>query len=369
LKIKDYWQFILEKSRSEISVILLVVTANSGATPGKAGFKMAAAADGGLAGSIGGGKLEYDLVEDARALLCRADPAPLLRRLRLEDDGSPEANGMICGGEQSVLLYPLRPADSSTIERILAAIQANAAGAWSITNSGMLWMGEAGTSGILPENNTRQAELLPPGRIEPRDARPDAGSGSSRAEDESVAVAVLYQERIEPRDTLYIAGGGHVSLALSELMSLLEWRIVILDDRPEVDTLKHNRWADVKIITPFAEIARHIPPGDKSWAVIMTPSHRADEIVLRQLVRLPLRYLGMMASRAKAAEILEHLRGDGVAEEQLQRVCTPVGLPISSHTPAEIAVSIAAQLIQIRNQTTTKPDHRQGSAADPHHSF
>ena len=148
-----------------------------------------------------------------------------------------------------------------------------------------------------------------------------------------LAAGLLYHEALAQRDTLYIIGGGHVSLALSQLMSLLEWRIVVFDDRPEVSTMKANHWADSKIVTPFSEVARLIPPGDKSWAIIMTPSHRADEIVLRSWLRLQLRYLGMMASRHKAAEILSHLRAEGIAEEQLQRVYTPVGLPIASHTP------------------------------------
>lgn len=323
MKINEYWQFVLDKAAADLPVVLLIVTAHHGATPGKTGFKMAAAADGGLAGSIGGGKLEYDLVEEARRLLRMPRPAPVLRHLHLADDGSPAANGMICGGQVSILLYPLRVEDRPVIERILAAHSAAAAGAWSITQAGMVWREESGPSRDQQEGD--------PG-----------------------APAVLYPEQILPRDTLYILGGGHVSLALSQLMSLLEWRIVVLDDRAAVDTLERNRWADEKIVTPFAEVARHLQPGEKSWAVIMTPSHRADEEVLRQLVRLPLRYLGMMASRAKAAEILARLRAEGLEEALLQRVCTPVGLPIASHTPAEIAVSIAAQLIQIRNHTPVR---------------
>ena len=315
-----FWKYIHDKMGAGTPVVLLVVTAHSGATPGKTGFKMAAALDGGLAGSIGGGKLEYDLVEEARALLRVENRAPMLRRLRLEDDGEPDANGMICGGEQTVLLYPVRAADLPVIDKIITDLTAGTAETWSITGAGMVWHEQAGSAGTLPGDN----------------ALPDR---------------VLYQEWISPRDTLYIIGGGHVSLALSQVMSLLEWRIVVLDDRPEVDTLKKNHWADSKIITPFTELTGHIPPGEKSWAVIMTPSHLADEVVLRQLVRLPLRYLGMMASGAKAADILARLQAEGIPAGLLARVCTPVGLPIASHTPAEIAVSIAAQLIQIRNRS------------------
>jgi xanthine dehydrogenase accessory factor len=322
MKNLEFWKFIIEKMQADLPVALLVVTANTGATPGKAGFKMAAAGDGALAGSIGGGKLEFDLVEEARVLLGQKHFRPQVQRLRLDDDGSPDANGMICGGEQSVLLYPIRPADRLVIDRIIATHAAGASGSWSIASTGMVW----------DEESSR-----------------DLSSSSPR--DEAAHHTVFYQERIVERDTLFIIGGGHVSLALAQVMSLLDWRMVVIDDRPDVSTMRENRWADEKVISPFAEVAQQVRSGENSWVVIMTPSHRADEIVLRALVRLPLRYLGMMASRHKAMEILAHLRDEGVPEALLQRVRTPVGLPIASHTPAEIAVSIAAQLIQIRNQS------------------
>lgn len=319
-----FWQNLLERLNQGRAAVLLVVTENSGATPGKPGFVMAAFDDGRLQGSIGGGKIEYDLVEEARQMLRQEGAVPLLRRLRLTDDGAPASNGMICGGEQCVLLYPCLPADQTVIARITAALASGKAGGWSITSVGMVWH-EAG-----------------------------AAAASESPVPEPLENQTFYFQPILPRDTLYIIGGGHVSLALSRLMSLLEWRIVVLDDRPEVETLKNNHWTEAKIITAFHDVARHIPPGARSWVVIMTPSHRADETVLRQLIDRPLRYLGMMASRHKAAEVMDQLRRDGVGEELLRRVHAPVGLPISSHTPAEIAVSIAAQLIQVRNQEEPK---------------
>ncbi|HPM59680.1 MAG TPA: XdhC family protein [bacterium] len=325
MKAVEFWRFV---NRPDRPVILLIVTSTSGATPGKTGFRMAADAEGGLVGSIGGGKLEYDLVEEARALLRMTSPAPLLRHLHLVEEGTPEANGMLCGGEQTVLLYPVRDEDRPVIDEIISALSSGASGLWSVTGTGMHWQEE--------------------------------GPASARAEQEGPA-GLFYQERIFPRETLFIIGGGHVSLALSRAMSLLDWRLVLLDDRPEVDTMKNNHWADEKIIAPFAEVAHHVSPGGRSWVVIMTPSHRADEEVLRRLVAHPFRYLGMMASPAKAAEILSRLRAEGVEEALLRRVFTPVGLPISSHTPAEIAVSIAAQLIQIRNQTPTHEQETTGS--------
>lgn len=342
MKSTHFWQNLLERLQQGRAAVLLVVTENSGATPGKPGFVMAAFDDGRLQGSIGGGKIEFDLVEEARQMLRQEGAGPLLRRLRLTDDGAPASNGMICGGEQCVLLYPCRIADQTVITRITAALAAGTAGGWSITSAGMAW--HEATAAAGPAGASKAPDAPGTGGALPA---PDALNGPSPG---PLGIQTYYFQQILPRDTLFIIGGGHVSLALAHLMSLLEWRIVVLDDRPDVETLKNNHWADAKIITSFDDVARHIPPGDGSWVVIMTPSHRADEAVLRQLVARPLRYLGMMASRHKAAGIMDQLRRDGVGEELLRRVCAPVGLPISSHTPAEIAVSIAAQLIQVHNQ-------------------
>jgi xanthine dehydrogenase accessory factor len=102
------------------------------------------------------------------------------------------------------------------------------------------------------------------------------------------------------------------------------------------------------VVAPFAEAGRHIPDGPGTHVIIMTPAHTADEIVLRQIVARPVGYVGMMASPAKAAALLGRLQADGVAAEALSRVHAPVGLPIGSQTAAEIAVSIAAELIHHR---------------------
>lgn len=315
----EVWRFLLARLEQGKPVVLLLVVASGGATPGRAGFKMAVAAGEvrSFCGSIGGGKVEFELVETARAMLREKHPkARVLRRVHRPEDR--ETSGMICGGWQTVALLPCRAEDGPAITALLRAK--------AVGKSGLLDVSAKGLS-------FRTARAA---RVERRFGK--RGPPWS------------YTEFIAAPETLFIVGGGHVGLALSRVMATLGFRIVVLDSRTDLDTLAQNTFAHERRIVAFDRVGKVVPPGPRSYAVIMTPGHAADEAALRQLVAKPLRYLGMMASRRKAAEVLARLRADGVAEPWLRRVRTPVGLPIGSQTPAEIAISIAAEIIQVRHQ-------------------
>ena len=132
----------------------------------------------------------------------------------------------------------------------------------------------------------------------------------------------------------------------------MEFYLIVLDERAELPTLQDNSYAQEKIIVPFTACHQHIPNGLNHYAIIMTPSHQLDELILGQLLAKRLGYLGMLGSRTKVNTILQRLRQRFPAAS-LDRVHAPAGLPIPSHTPAEIAVSIAAELIQVRHANTS----------------
>jgi len=305
-----FWSFIEEELLNHRPVVLLLVIAHEGSTPGRTGFKMAVAQDGRLCGSIGGGAVEYDLVESIKEQLQSAGVKLNIQRLLHDDGASMATSGMICGGSQTVLTFPCDSRHLEAVQQIKKGITANQPSLMRITGQDLHWSAEIG-------------------------------------EDSSS----IYEEKLGYEDTVYIIGGGHVASALSLILSTLDVRIVILDDRPELDALKKNAYAHDIIIAPMEKVASFVPPGEHCYVVIMTPSHRADEVVLRQLISHSYRYLGLMASRAKAAQILANLRNEGVPESALQKVRTPIGLPIHSHTPPEIAVSIAAEIIHVRNDS------------------
>jgi xanthine dehydrogenase accessory factor len=145
-------------------------------------------------------------------------------------------------------------------------------------------------------------------------------------------------------------GGGHCALALSELMSKLDFRISIFDDRPELNTISKNEFADeITIIDDYERIGGHLPDDDGAYVVVMTLGYASDKVVIKQLCGRDFKYLGVLGSKAKMATLMKELREEGIPKEQLSRIRTPIGLPINSRTPEEIAVSIAAEIIAVKN--------------------
>ena len=313
------WQFIADRLAAGETAALLVVVDADHETPGKPGFKLAVATDGELRGTIGGGALEHELVETARRMLADGETRTQLVRRVLRDTDDPEAGDMICGGNVSVAVVPLHPGRMSVIASIAAHWRERRPGRFSLSPDGIAFA-------------------------------PKGAAHRDPAFRRTTADTWHYEERLGTTDTVYIVGGGHVGLALSRVLAILDLRIVVLDERPDVGTMRDNTSAHAKLTVPFSETGKHIPDGNDVYVIIATPGHRADETVLRQLARRDLRYVGMMGSRNKVREIMSHLRADGFDEATLARVHSPIGLPIHSHTAGEIAVSIAAELVQVRNR-------------------
>ncbi len=161
-----------------------------------------------------------------------------------------------------------------------------------------------------------------------------------------------YKESLGNPVTVTLVGGGHVALALSPILKTLDMRVVVLDDRMNLATMQANTAADEKRLVAYRDIRSHIPSGIRSFVCIMTFGHKNDELVLRQLVEYPLGYLGMMGSKAKNRQLMQSLRESGISEQALSVVHAPIGLPIKSNTPQEIAISIAAELIAVRADLT-----------------
>ncbi len=162
---------------------------------------------------------------------------------------------------------------------------------------------------------------------------------------------VLLEYPRRPRE-LYIIGAGHVGLALYRLARIVGYHITVVDDRAALCT--QERFPDAETIcAPFdegcAEVRKHA--GAEAALVIMTHAHAHDEEVLHALIDLDVRYIGMIGSTRKVHTIYERLRAKGVSDRLLQRVRSPIGLAIGAETPAEIAVSILAELVLVERGT------------------
>ena len=160
----------------------------------------------------------------------------------------------------------------------------------------------------------------------------------------------LYEEKLGYKNKLFIIGGGHCALALSELMSKMDFHISLFDDRADLNTLAKNEFVhEKKIIETYENIGDFIESGKQHYVVVMTLGYKFDEIVIRNLLDKNFKYFGVLGSKAKMKTLLRNLENEGFDKEKLARIHTPIGLNINSRTPEEIAVSIAAEIIAVKN--------------------
>ena len=133
-------------------------------------------------------------------------------------------------------------------------------------------------------------------------------------------------------------------------MSKMDFYIRIFDDRPDLNTVEKNTFAHEKhLLESYESIAEKIQGGRNVYVVVMTLGFASDEIVIRHLLDKAFKYFGVLGSKAKMAILLKNLKTEGYADEKLKTIRTPIGVPINSQTPEEIAISIAAEIISVKN--------------------
>jgi xanthine dehydrogenase accessory factor len=319
--------FIAEKIRANESVVLLQVVESIGSSPGRMGFRMAVAFDAksgksSLEGSIGGGIMEQKLVALAVARLREGRSEGLLKRQIHRKNAPQDQSGMICSGEQTVLFYNLKADDLPIIEQILADLSVYPRKYRDVPTEGSLFLSKDEIKYVSGDSNS----------------------------DVKHWKQGVYVESLGFKNHVYIVGGGHCSLALSRQMRLLKsFKIHLFDDRSDLNTFENNEFAHEKRVVDYAEIPDLIPESDNIYVVLMTVGYRSDEQILRSLSTKNVKYLGMLGSRAKVETMLENLKNDGFSADFLQKIHAPIGLDIKSQTPEEIAVSIAAEIIKVKN--------------------
>jgi len=315
----EIWQFAAERLKQNESVMLLVVAESLGSSPGRRGFKIIVARDD-LRGSIGGGVMEVNLVEKAKFQISNSKfqiDSTIIEQIHQKN--SPSASGMICSGKQSIIFYKLNPGNLETIGKIIRTLENHQPKILQISNFKFQ----------ITENSSDEL----------------AFQFEQQSEN-----GFFYQEKLGYKNKLFIIGGGHCALALSELMSKMDFHISLFDNRQELNTLDKNEFVHAKfIIESYGKIDEFIPSGANIYVVVMTLGYESDEIVIRKLIGKNFKYFGVLGSRAKMATLLRDLRNEGFDAEKLNQIHTPIGLPINSQTPEEIAVSIAAEIIAVKN--------------------
>lgn len=322
------WQLIRDSLETQTPAMLLYVLESSGSSPGRQGFFMAVNAQGKLEGSIGGGIMEHKFVEMAKGKLQEPNSKSQVRKQYHDKSAAKNQSGMICSGEQTILIYQVQPKDLHTVYNIINTIKENKIGALSISPGGLSFSHSLIEKNYLYQYNTDEDWL--------------------------------YKENIGYKNHLYIVGGGHCALAFSKLMSQMDFYIHLFEVREELHTLMQNDFVhEKKIVQDYSELKELIPSGDNHYGVVMTLGYRTDDIALRALLGKEFKYFGVLGSKSKIDKMFEEYRQEGISEDILSTIHAPVGIQIKSETPEEIAVSIAAEIIQVKNlQINRKTDKR-----------
>ncbi len=315
----DTWTFIHKKLLQLRPVILLYVVESKGSSPGREGFFMGVTEEE-ISGSIGGGIMEHKFVEMAKGKLREFSKESIVKKQVHNKTTSNNQSGMICSGEQTILLFNLTEVHTSTVVRIVKSLSKNRTGILKISPKTL---------------NFIEDDLHLPFRNFSRESESHWN----------------YEERLGIKNHLYIIGGGHCALAFSKIMQSLDFYITLFEDRDQLNTFNNNSYVhEKKIIKDYSELSFLVREGDDVYVVIMTFGYRTDDVALRSIIHKKFHYLGVLGSKSKMEKMFTEWRKDNLPEEKLNKIFAPVGVSINSRTPAEIAISIAAQIIGVKNQ-------------------
>jgi xanthine dehydrogenase accessory factor len=350
---KNIYLDFLETNTHSAGIVIATVTESHGSTPQKPGSSALFNSSGLISGTVGGGVVEAQVQDFALKSSATKESGYLHFSLSKDVSHRYEA---ICGGKISVLVDANPFNHLPVFEAVRQSLSENTPGVL-ITMVTVIrepevlinryWM-TPGSKTQLPvefmekigpevmnmlssgdRNDFRKLELSIPGE-EP--------------------ASIFFLELLLPPDHLIIAGAGHIGKALSHLGKILDFEVTVIDDREDFANNSNLPDADHIIVRDIGKAVQEIEKDSKTYIVIVTRGHSNDAEALRPCIGSDAAYIGMIGSRAKTAKMhKEFVTKKWATEEQWSKIFTPIGLEIGSKTVEEIAVSIAAQLILVRN--------------------
>lgn len=310
---KEILRKILRHIHQE-DLILVTIISRQGSAPRGVGSQMLAGHAGLLTGTVGGGAVESCALGKSKALLESGQGC----RMTLDLTGTTcHSLDMVCGGGVELLFSYIPKGDAhwqSLAERALEAM-------------------ETRRPGTLLLSHRQPPELIW--------GNPSAPYGGCLSGD-------VFHLPLPLPQRVVVFGGGHVAQALVPLLAMADFQVVVFDNRREFADPARFPQAKQVICGDYENIPLTLSLDPQDFYIVMTHGHSCDFVLQEQLLRREFAYLGVMGSRRKTASVNARLKEAGVAEEAIAQVHTPIGLPIGAVTPAEIAVSIAAQCIACR---------------------
>lgn len=158
-------------------------------------------------------------------------------------------------------------------------------------------------------------------------------------------VMEVFMERIEPKRRVVISGAGHIGYCLHRILTLLDYKMIIIDPRPELNNAQRFPGAD-NHVHEFEDGLGELELDERDSVVLVGPGHEADWKMLPSVLKSSAGYIGMIGSKRKIKEVFDRLRSEGFGDDDIKKIYSPIGLEIGSESPAEIALSIAAEIVK-----------------------
>lgn len=327
---RKLFQALGQKMREGTAAVLVTVIASSGSVPRGAGAHMLVARQGRIVGTIGGGAVEHRCEQLAREVLASGGSRVEYFPLR---PGEVQDLGMICGGDVRVE-FRYFPAGDAEIQALCAQAETlyrRGEPSWLVAG-----LSEGGGLSLYGKNSGLFGAAVPPEVLQTLSNKPRRVCADGQE---------FYCEKYVQGGRVYIFGGGHVAQSLVPALSAVDFRCVVLEDRAEFCRAELFHGVEETRLIDTGDPAAYRDITEEDYICIMTRGHKDDLTVQKHALKTPARYIGVIGSRRKSAGVFAQLREMGYSDTELARVTTPIGLDIRAETPAEIAVSIAAQLI------------------------
>ena len=326
---------IISELESGRPVVLVSVIASSGSTPRGAGAMMAVFGDGSSAGTIGGGAVEYEAQKQAALMF--GSKSPFINSYTLAKNDVADL-GMICGGDVTVFYDYADPTDNRCRElySYMRGLLDKNENAWIVRR---FENGKPPESALYDRDGLHFAILC-----EDNEVKPLLGNAPELTDGE----VQYYTEPLIRAGKVYVFGGGHVAQELVPVLAHLDFSVVVYEDRENFAREELFPGADGVILHDFMKISEKITVSESDYVVIMTRGHQNDFEVLLHTLNTPARYVGCIGSARKLAATKQRLLEAGTPEAAFEKLYSPIGLKIKAETPAEIAISVAAEMVLFR---------------------
>jgi len=337
---------------------LATITRVRGSTYRREGARLLIQEDGRMTGSISGGCLEGDVAEAAREVM-QTGQSRLLSYDLTADDDAVWGLGLGCNGAIDVLVEPVAGKEGEDLVALLHdSIEHRRTAALATVVVAPPGGPAVGSRIFVPEEGAPRGSLATPAL----DARViglarrqiEAAEATTTAVEMPGGTGEVFIEVVVPPLPLLVCGAGHDALPLVRLAHEQGWWVMVADSRPAFATPDRFPEADEVILAEDHEVAAKAPIDRHTFAVVMTHNFLHDLAILRGLLKTPARYIGLLGPRARTDKLLAELAKEGAVDEtQRARLYGPVGVDIGADSPEEIALSILAEILAVRNGRTT----------------